>query len=271
MTFCMVELKHSKVISLRKFIKPSQLAPRNRLEWNIWSYGVKTRNEIHLSTSGYGHSLKEFDLGDTGTNRDRPLLPTEKTCLKQLSGQINWIATHSRPDCAFDNCTVANSIKEACVQDLHTENKVIRKVKGQEVALLFPTNFDHTACRIVTFTDASFADLPDMGSQGAYVTFLCDKYGSFCLLAWQSRRIRRVVRPSPVDYCEDYHLIPKCHYFENLRLCRSISLLWLCPVFPGIPLLGISWYLSIFIVSQNSYFFILSAKLFSYIKCQRRD
>ena len=54
------------------------------------------------------------------------------------------------------------------------------------------------------------------------------------------------IRPSPVDYCEDYYLIPKCHYFENLRLCRSISLIWLCPVLPGIPLLGISWYLSIF-------------------------
>ena len=140
-------------------------------------------------------------LGDTGTNRDRPLLPTEKTCLKQLSGQINWIATHSRPDCAFDNCTVANSIKEACVQDLYTANKVIRKVKGQEVALLFPTNVDHTACRIVTFTDASFANLPDRGSQGAYVTFLCDKYGSYCLLAWQSRRIRRVVNSTKAAEC----------------------------------------------------------------------
>ena len=161
----------------------------------------QTRNGIHLSTSGYCHSLKEIDLGDTGTNRDRPLLPTEKTCLKQLSGQINWIATHSRPDCAFDNCTVANSIKEACVQDLYTANKVIRKVKGQEVALLFPTNVDHTACRIVTFTDASFANLPDRGSQGAYVTFLCDKYGSYCLLAWQSRRIRRVVNSTKAAEC----------------------------------------------------------------------
>ena len=33
------------------------------------------------------------------------------------------------------------------------------------------------------------------------------------------------IRPSPVDYGEDYYLIPKCHYFENLRLCRDISLI----------------------------------------------
>ena len=85
----------------------------------------------------YCHSLKEIDLGDTGINRDRPLLPTEKTCLKQLSGQLNLIATHSRPDCVFDNCTVANSIKKTCVQDLHTANKVIRNVKGQKLSLFF--------------------------------------------------------------------------------------------------------------------------------------
>ena len=117
---------------------------------------------------------------------------------------------------------------------------------------------------------ASFADLPDRGSQGAHVTFLCDKYGSFCLLAWQSRRIRRVVRPSPVDYCEDYHLIPKCHYFENLRLCRSISLLWLCPVLPGIPLLGISWYLSIFIVFQKFIFFYIECKIIFLYKMPKK-
>ena len=87
------------------------------------------------------------------------------------------------------------------MQDLHTANKVIQKVKGQEVARPFPTDFDHTACRIVTFTDASFVNLPDRGSQGAYVTFLCDKYGSYCLLAWQSRRIRRVVNSTKAAEC----------------------------------------------------------------------
>ena len=46
-----------------------------------------------------------------------------------------------------------------------------------------------------------FANLPDQGSQGGYLIFLIDCYGKYCLLAWQSRRIRRVVHSTLAAEC----------------------------------------------------------------------
>ena len=47
-------------------------------------------------------------------------------------------------------------------------------------------------CAVVSFCDASFANLPNGGSQGAYMTFLIDDAGMYVPLAWQSRHVRRV-------------------------------------------------------------------------------
>ena len=51
------------------------------------------------------------------------------------------------------------------------------------------------------FSDASFANLPDKGSQGGYIIFLVDDKGKYVVLAWQSKRIKRVVNSSLSAEC----------------------------------------------------------------------
>ena len=96
---------------------------------------------------------------------------------------------------------VQNSIKKATVADIVRANKAVRKVKGQPVSLFFPSDFDLESCRIVTFSDASHANLPDRGSQGAYVSFIVDKSGSYSVLAWRSKKIKRVVNNTLAAEC----------------------------------------------------------------------
>ena len=48
-------------------------------------------------------------------------------------------------------------------------------------------------CKILTYSDASFANVYDAKSQGGYITYLSDGQKSFPL-AWQSQKVKRVVK-----------------------------------------------------------------------------
>ena len=51
------------------------------------------------------------------------------------------------------------------------------------------------------FSDASFNNLPNGGSQGGFVIFLCDHLDNASLIQWQSKRIRRVAKSMLAAEC----------------------------------------------------------------------
>ena len=83
--------------------------------------------------------------------------------------------TQSRPDVAYDNCIVGNSISKATTQTIIQANKTVRKPRLHEVSLNYPSHFNISSSKIVGYTDSSFGNLPDGGSQGAFIIFLCDQ------------------------------------------------------------------------------------------------
>ena len=159
------------------------------------------KDSIVLSAGDYSLSCKEISLPMNDPQKDVRLSCDEKTLLKQLSGQLNWITTQCRPDMAFENCLIGNSIKHASTKDITFANKALRKLKSSDIQLRFPRGLDLSSCSIVVFCDASFANLPDKGSQGAHIIFLVDNSGRYCVLNWQSRRIRRVVNSTIAAEC----------------------------------------------------------------------
>ena len=136
-----------------------------------------------------------------GSDKKRPLTPSEITTLRSKVGQINWIAGQSRPDLSFDNCLLANKISKPTVMDLYVANKVVRKIGTQNIKIHFPRALDMTQSQIIAFCDASHANLQDRGSQGAFLIFLVDKKGIYCLLSWQSKKIKRIVNSSLAAEC----------------------------------------------------------------------
>ena len=156
---------------------------------------------IKLSLEEYCESLREIETAKLGVDRSRLLEPAESSELKHLIGQINWVSTQSRPDVSYDSCILGGRVSKATVADVHQANKVIRKIRGRTLDLIFPENLDLTTVRLICFCDASFANLANRGSQGAFLIFMADATGIFSLICWQSKRVKRTVNSTLSAEC----------------------------------------------------------------------
>ena len=123
-------------------------------------------------------------------------LKHEKKAYRALVGQLNWVATHTRPDAAFETCALSSSYKEATLDDLIRLNKLAERVKREHVNLFFPRLRDLTKCSLECYTDAAFKNLQNGNSQGGLIIFLQDSHGNRCPIFWRSKKLERVVKSS---------------------------------------------------------------------------
>ena len=120
---------------------------------------------------------------------------SEKTTLREIIGQLNWISGQSRPDISFEVLDLSVSVKGAQVSHLNQANKIIKKVKGELPKIRFPNLGDPKDLHIALYSDASYANLSDgVSSAEGYVVFLVGGDGRCCPLSWSSRKVRRVVK-----------------------------------------------------------------------------
>ena len=121
-------------------------------------------------------------------------MESEKKQYRGLVGQLQWIATHTRPDIAFDTCELSVSFSKATISDLVKLNKLVDRVKREPLSLFFPRLHNLSEGTLECYTDAAFANLPNGGSQGAFIIFITDRNGKRCPIHWQTRKLKRVVK-----------------------------------------------------------------------------
>ena len=111
-------------------------------------------------------------------------------------GGLNWLATQTRPDVAYEVTEFSSCFRRATVKNLKDVNKCIRKLKSEEVFIKFPKLVgDVRSWSIVVYSDGAFANLPDgTSSSGGYIMFLEDAAGNTAVLKWSVNKIQRVVR-----------------------------------------------------------------------------
>jgi len=94
---------------------------------------------ITVDQNQYVASLNPVSISTSrSSQRKSPLIESEKVAYSALVGQLNWVATHIRPDIAFDTCDLGVAFKEATIGDLLKLNKLVSKVKSTEINLFFP-------------------------------------------------------------------------------------------------------------------------------------
>lgn len=156
---------------------------------------VTLGKKVQIHQEAYIQHLQPIHLTPSrAAESASPLTEDEREQLRSKIGQLLWVARQSRPDVMFDASNLASSLKQATVQTISEANRVVCKLKAKSVELNFQPLGKDSELKMVAFTDASFANLSDGGTQGGHLIVLMGEHGQFSPISWQSKRIKRIVR-----------------------------------------------------------------------------
>ena len=120
------------------------------------------------------------------------LSESEKFNFRSIVGQLNWLSGVTRPDLAFDVCQLSAIAKQSTVADAKVLNKAVKKARSERVTITYP-KLNLEKLKIQCYSDASYANLPNAGSQAGSLVLLSD--GTRCApLQWSSNKLSRVTR-----------------------------------------------------------------------------
>ena len=151
---------------------------------------------IRVNQKNYINSIVPIDVDSIRRKqKDEELNSDERRKYRGLIGQLSWVSGMSRPDIAFAVCQLSTLLQNATVKDILRANKVVKYLKGNQLDIKIPTMENLEALKIVSYSDASWANLPCGGSQGGFVIFIVNSESlATCPIMWRSNKIKRVVR-----------------------------------------------------------------------------
>ena len=174
------------------------------------------REGIRLDQENYIKSLHQIEISQRKSQRRNMNLNEEEMHqFRSVVGQLNWIGTQTRPDISFDVCYLSMKFGKCTIEDLMEVNKVIKRVKTDQVSLFLPIldGNIHLEC----YSDASFANLSDCHSQGGFIIFIANGNGRRCPIMWKSRKIRRVVNSTlAAETMALVEVAESAHYIQRI-------------------------------------------------------
>ena len=159
--------RHNMIIAnmLDKILEDQQLDLDIALSWCL--------NAKSLLANFHGFSPFQLVFGQNpkllSISNGRPPAFTP-LLYRAIVGQLNWVAGISRPDISFAVCEPSTKFTDATVADIIYVNKIIRKVKSSYCFIQFP-KLDLNSVKLQLFTDVSFNNLPNGGSQAEQIIF----------------------------------------------------------------------------------------------------
>ena len=155
---------------------------------------AKNEHGIYVDQETYADELEEIHIpihrkGD----KQSPLTTNERKQMMTIAGQLNWLATQTRPDLSYDALELNISKKEPTIENLIKANKAVRQAKQKPSGILFTKLGNSKNLTIKVFSDAAWGNLPDGTSSGqGHIIFLSGDQNS-CPLSWTSNKIKRKV------------------------------------------------------------------------------
>ena len=149
-------------------------------------------DKIRIKQDKYVQDLKLINVAKK-VSLDSPMSDAEISQCRSALGKLNWLATQTRPDLSFQVSELSSALRTRQIGVIYDINKAIRKAKKEPSQIVIPRMSDLNKCKFVTYSDASFANVDGVKSQGGYITYVTDKEHSFPLF-WQSQKVKRVVK-----------------------------------------------------------------------------
>ena len=134
--------------------------------------GIELNQDLHyitISQKSYINTIKSIPI-EKLSEKHSPISEQERKLYRGAIGQLNWVAGISHPEISFDVCVASTKVKSATKNDLITINKTIQQIKSAPSSIRYPI-LDIESLYLRTYTDASFNNLPNGGSQGGHITF----------------------------------------------------------------------------------------------------
>ena len=215
--FCWGGSKQFEEIVISKLKKDFLVGTTDTGNFKYVGLDIKQEKEgIKLDQENYIKSLHQIEISQRKSQRKNMNLNEEEMHqFRSLVGQLNWIGTQTRPDISFDVCYLSMKFGKSTIDDLMEANKVIKRVKTDQVSLFLPllSGNIHLEC----YCDASFANHSDCHSQAGFIIFIADGNGRRCPIMWKSRKIRRVVNSTlAAETMALVEVAESAHYIQSI-------------------------------------------------------
>ena len=105
-----------------------------------------------------------------------------------------WVTTQTRPEMMYDACKVSNVGKHPKVNNLVEANLALQKLKSKKGHINFLNLGNPNQLKVICYSDATYASLPDGSSQGGFIVFVQGSNGLLSPLCWSSKKLNRVTR-----------------------------------------------------------------------------
>ena len=178
---------------------------------------------IIISQKSYLDSIKEIILDKERIKKVKDqLTEIERKDYRRAVGKLNWVSGISQPDISFYVCDTSTKFQNATITDALKVNKVIKHLKSTTSFIKVP-KFDKESLKLQLYTDASFNNLPNGGSQAGQILFLSDYKNNCFPLHWNSSKLKQVVRSTLA--AETLSLSDGCDvtFYVNILLSELIQ------------------------------------------------
>ena len=154
------------------------------------------REHIILDQNDYLEGISPATLSaERAMQKTSELTAEEATKYRSIIGSLNWAWQGTRPDLAFELTHLSTRFKSCTVADLIDVNKLLQKARANKCEIKFSNLGREEDWRIITYTDASFANLCNgTASCIGYVVFLVGKNNNCSVLVWRSGKAKRICK-----------------------------------------------------------------------------
>ena len=158
----------------------------------------QTENGVLASMEDYCECIQEYPPKLLNKEKKTKELDNEqKSVLRGLAGQINWLAQICRPDLAYGGHQLSMRCKNGTIGDLKYANFIVKKAKSRPSKVFYKNIGNPEDCIIYGFTDASFTP-GEKATSGQLVLLGNKRNDKIVPLLWKTKLVAKACR-SPKD------------------------------------------------------------------------